>query len=102
MLTLHAYGGKAWNTQPWLFGFEGHMDIKEIESLIFGFHQNRLTWAPYGSSLSKHQRMQGFLNDECRGIDPKRFSGIAKKLKESKDAGNGKLRIFTIVDTNTM
>lgn len=102
MLTLHTYGGKAWNTQPWLFGFEGHMDIKEIESLIFGFHQNRLTWAPYGSSLSKHQRMQGFLDDECRGIDPKRFSDIARKIEESRDADNGKPRIFTIVDTNTM
>jgi len=30
VLILHIYGGKVWNTQPWLFGFEGHMPVHEI------------------------------------------------------------------------
>ncbi|KAJ9653740.1 hypothetical protein H2201_009108, partial [Coniosporium apollinis] len=70
ILTLHIYGGKVWSTQPWLFGFEGHTRIKEIETITFGFPQPRLTWTPYGSSLSEHRQRKDFPKNECRDIDP--------------------------------
>jgi hypothetical protein len=102
ILTLHVYGGKAWNTQPWLFGFEGHMPIKEIETKIFGFPQNRLTWTPHGSSLSQHRPRKSFLKDECRGIDPIKAPATERLVDRSPTAEYGESRVFTLVDTNTM
>jgi hypothetical protein len=101
-LTLHIYGGKVWSTQPWLFGFEGHMPIKEIETKIFGFPQNRLTWTPYGSSLSEHRPRKSFLNNECRAIDPTRTEKTADLVRRGVEAEYGESRVFTLVDTNTM
>jgi hypothetical protein len=102
ILTLHVYGGKVWSTQPWLFGFEGHMPIKEIETMIFGFPQNRLTWAPYGSSLCEHRRRNNFLKNECRGIDPTKVPETKKLVDRGPTAEYGESRVFTLVDTNTM
>ncbi|KAH7363891.1 hypothetical protein BKA65DRAFT_489875 [Rhexocercosporidium sp. MPI-PUGE-AT-0058] len=104
-LVLHIYGGKVWSTQPWLFGFEGHMPIKEIETKVFGFPQNRLTWTPYGSSLSEHRPRQSFLNNECRGIDPMNVPGstrVKRLVNDGLTAEYGESRAFTLVDTNTM
>jgi hypothetical protein len=102
MLILHIYGGKVWNTQPWLFGFEGHMPIEEIETKIFGFPHKRLTWTPYGSSLSQHRLYKTFLKDECRGIDPIKVKEVRELVERSVDADYGERRVFTLVDTNTM
>jgi hypothetical protein len=101
-LTLHIYGGKVWSTQPWLFGFEGHMPIEEIETKIFGFPQDRLTWTPYGSSLSEHRPRKSFLNNECRGIDPTRIKKTADLARRGVQAEYGESRVFTLVDTNMM
>ena len=99
MLILHIYGGKVWNTQPWLFGFEGHMDLRKIEMKIFGFPSERLSWAPYGSAMSHHRVNNEFLDTECEGTDPLLVS-------EDHDIGMSqageKMRLFTLVDTNTM
>jgi hypothetical protein len=109
-LVLHIYSGKVWNTQPWLFGFEGHMDIKEIEMRIFGFPSGRLSWTPYGSSLSRHRLNTRFLAQECEGCDPFKEEeyndeggeGSRKAHPQEWLTQNRKLRIFTLVDTNTM
>jgi hypothetical protein len=103
-LVLHVYSGKLWNTQPWLFGFEGHMDIEEIEARIFGFPSGRLSWTPYGSSLSRHHLSTRFLPEECEGYDPfeEREGGSGKAIPQERLRQGGKLKIFTLVDTNTM
>lgn len=94
-LILHMYGGKVWNAQPWLFGFEGRLSAREIEYKIFGFYSKRLTWAPYSSSLSCHTKNEGFLPDECEGTEP--LLG-----RTDEETGNNGLRTFTLVDTLTM
>ena len=101
ILILHVYGGKFWSTQPWLFGFEGHMSKDEIEKAIFGFPSNRLTWAPFGSSLSQHSVFDDDLKNECRGIDPMSRHIKDESLKDPS-ANYGRQRLFTLVDTNTM
>lgn len=106
MLILHLYSGKVWNTQPWLFGFEGHMDIRQIERKIWGFPCGRLSWAPYSSSLSRHQINKHWLEDECEGTEPLLGSTSVRHQHENETAMETpygeKLRHFTIVDTYTM
>ncbi|KAJ5523775.1 hypothetical protein N7494_010425 [Penicillium frequentans] len=99
-LTRLLYRGKFWGSQAWLFGFEGYADIKTIESQIFGARLNRLRWSPYGSSLSRHDP-DG--SGECEGQDPKQDPVVREKIEEAERNGSsGELRIFTLVDTNTM
>jgi len=102
ILILHIYGGKVWSTQPWLFGFEGYLPIKEIEKRIFGFPQNRLTWAPYSSTLSQHRPLESFLKNECRGVDPTKNAATKHLVDRGPTAEYGQARVFTLVDTNTM
>jgi hypothetical protein len=103
-LVLHVYSGKVWNTQPWLFGFEGHMNIEEVETRIFGFPSGRLSWTPYGSSLSRHHLNTKFLAKECEGYDPFQEveGGSGQALPPERLTQDGKLKVFTLVDTNTM
>jgi hypothetical protein len=100
-LILQLYGGKVWNSQPWLLGFEGHMSIKEIECKIFGFPSDRLAWTPYSSSLSHHQQnADPFIPDECEGTDPLlQGKDVSISTRETTDS---KMKTFTIVDTDTM
>jgi hypothetical protein len=100
MLILHIYGGKLWNTQPWLFGLEGHMSLRKIEMKIFGFPLERLSWAPYASNMSHHRVNTEFLADECEGTDPL-LAGESEPAVVLSRSG-AKLRLFTLVDSNTM
>ncbi|EXJ60457.1 hypothetical protein A1O7_04610 [Cladophialophora yegresii CBS 114405] len=100
MLILHIYGGKVWNTQPWLFGFEGHMTLRKIEMKIFGFPSERLSWAPYASNMSHHRVNTEFLADECEGTDPLLAGDSEPEVIVSRSGA--KLRLFTLIDTNTM
>lgn len=106
MTILHLYSGKVWNSQPWLFGFEGHMDIRHIERKIWGFPCGRLSWAPYSSSLSRHRLNKQWLEDECEGTEP--LLGLASTEYRHENLGTVQtpdgetLRHFTIVDTYTM
>ena len=105
MLILHIYGGKLWNSQPWLYGFEGYMPIEKLETKIFGFPNKRLTWTPYGSSLSRHQVNREFMKKEgeCEGLDPYRAdSYVRDRVDHPERAREDGMRIFTLVDTNTM
>ncbi|KAK5086066.1 hypothetical protein LTR24_007141 [Lithohypha guttulata] len=109
MLLLHIYSGKVWNSQPWLIGFEGHMDLREIERKIFGFPCERLSWAPYGSSLSRHRKNEeNFIEDECEGTDPLLRdhqqddpTEYPRPVPTGEEDGES-MRNFTIVDTFTM
>jgi len=106
MLILHIYSGKVWNAQPWLFGFEGHMDIRQIERKIFGFPSRRLSWAPYSSSMSRHRPVpEPVVMDECEGIDPEEslLGNSGKRRGNRRISPSGEtMRDFTIVDTHTM
>jgi hypothetical protein len=111
------YGGKFWQTQvclqsykflqallilqfqPWLFGFEGHLDIETIEQQIFGTKLGRLSWSPYSSPLSRHR---SDVHGECIGIDPTTDRDVAAMVEQAKHARPGDQRIFTIVDTGNM
>ncbi|KAJ5984402.1 hypothetical protein N7481_006501 [Penicillium waksmanii] len=99
-LLYSLYSGKNWAAQPWIFGFEGYMKITDIERLIFGIDLGRLRWSPFSSDLSIHDENQFH---ECEGKDPtienptiKEFVSAAGKSKF------GDLKLFTLVDTNTM
>ena len=96
-VTRILFGGKAWNVAPYLFGFEGYLDIETIESQIYGFPAGRLRWSVAGSSLSRHQVNKW---GECMGVDPTAVDqSIADKVERSKHAMFGEKRIFTLVDT---
>jgi hypothetical protein len=92
-------GGKFWDQQAWLFGFEGYADIATIEALIFGYNMQRLSWSTCGSPLSRHS-VNEF--DEWVGRDPTDDSEIERIVETAKNARLGQQRIFTIVDTFTM
>ncbi|KAJ9225466.1 hypothetical protein DTO169C6_2199 [Paecilomyces variotii] len=92
------YVGKTWAAQPWLFGFEGYMDIGEIETLIFGINLGRLKWSPFSSDLSLHEDQDG----ECVGQDPTQSERIAEFVSQARDSQYGDLKVFTLVDTNTL
>ncbi|MCJ1262456.1 hypothetical protein MMC22_002326 [Lobaria immixta] len=100
VLVTHVYGGKLWNTQPWLFGFEGYLDLETIETKIFGFPQDRLSWSPFGSPLSRHEENCG----ECEGRDPVLSDKKVRDLAQRAVSGNEypEPKVFTLVDTNTM
>lgn len=96
----HCYSGKLWDTQAWLFGFEGYLDIDTIERKIFGFPYGRLHWTPFGSPLSRHGEN---LYGECEGRDPVMTDGSVRKLVDAAPSSSyGEPKIFTLVDTNTM
>ncbi|CAG8189651.1 unnamed protein product [Penicillium olsonii] len=92
------YVGKTWAAQPWLFGFEGYMEIGEIETLIFGINLGRLRWSPYSSELSKHQAE----DDECVGQDPTHEPSTAEFASAAQNSEYGEMKLFTLVDTNTL
>jgi hypothetical protein len=96
----HCYSGKLWGTQPWLFGFEGYLDIDTIERNIFGFPYGRLHWTPFGSPLARHGEN---LYGECEGRDPVMADDSVRNLVDAApSSAYGDPKIFTLVDTNTM
>jgi hypothetical protein len=99
-LLYSLYSGKTWAAQPWIFGFEGHMKIADIERMIFGINLGRLRWSPFSSELSKHDENK---YQECEGIDPTSYdSKIEKFVSIAGKSKFGELKLFTLVDTNTM
>jgi hypothetical protein len=60
----------------------------------------RLRWSLYGSSLSRH-RAKEF--NESIGLDPTTDPVVRQKVEDAvSDTRPDALRIFTLVDTNTM
>ncbi|KAL1878442.1 hypothetical protein Plec18167_004514 [Paecilomyces lecythidis] len=97
-LIYSLYVGKTWAVQPWLFGFEGYVEIDEIERLIFGINLGRLKWSPYSSHLSWHEDKDG----ECVGQDPVRNETFRRIVSEARNSQYGDPKVFTLVDTNTL
>lgn len=96
------YCGKTWAAQPWLFGLEGHLKIDQIEELIFGINLGRLRWSPYSSDLSRHDENT---YGECEGLDPTDPTPAGPPnpfISEARDSNYGELKLFTLVDTNTL
>ncbi len=95
------FTGKLWATQPRFFGFEGYMDIETIEMHIFGASMQRLTWSPFGSTLSRHKPGD---HDECIGLDPTTDPETLRLIGELYSDQNERdnRRVFTLVDTLTM
>lgn len=93
------YGGKFWDQQAWLFGFEGYTDIATIEALLFGYNMNRLSWSACGSPLSRHSVNK---YNEWIGRDPTDDPEVERLVENARSAKLGQQRVFTIVDTFTM
>ncbi|KAF2492943.1 hypothetical protein BU16DRAFT_94338 [Lophium mytilinum] len=96
------YGGKLWNTQPWLFGFEGYLPIDQIEFLIFGDRKGRLRWHPFGSPLSRHEVDDEYEDGHCIAVDPTTHADVRDLVERAQKSQLGEQKIFTLVDTNTM
>lgn len=70
------FTGKLYSIEPCLFGFEGYIPLPVIEKKLFGTQNNRLTWSPYGSPLSRHRSRRGYLERnheedvEASGTEP--------------------------------
>ncbi|KAL3422677.1 3-hydroxyisobutyrate dehydrogenase protein [Phlyctema vagabunda] len=92
-------GGKFWNTQAAVFGFEGYLSLPTIERAIFGGNFGRLEWSTNGSPLSRHYKNEA---GECVGVDPTDDIETRNLVELATDAQPGQQRVFTIVDTYTM
>lgn len=93
------YGGKRWNTQAWLIGLEGYLDIETIEANLFGRYEGNLSWSPFGSPLSRHSPND---KNECIGLDPSTDREVRAQIEAAKTSQPGEPKIFTIIDTNLM
>ena len=91
------YGGKLWNTQPWLFGFEGYLPIEQIEVLIFGDRKGRLRWHPFGSPLSRHEVDNEYENGHCDPVDPTTDVEIRALVEKTKKSTMGDQKVCRIV-----
>lgn len=78
----------------------GYADLETIESQILGARMRRLRWSSYGSSLSRHDKNE---SHESVGLDPIGDTVVREKIKQAmKNTSPDGMRIFTLVDTNTM
>lgn len=93
------YAGKFWYSQPWLFGFEGYLDIETIESQIWGARMGRLEWSAYGSPLSRHHKNE---YGECISDDPTTDPAVVEIVERAKYANPNEQRVFTLIDTRNM
>ena len=118
------YCTKTRHCQPLFFGIEGHVEIRQLELLIFGSYEGRLQWGTTSSPLSRHgpDKINKTLADSIpnfeeyskeqnlyRGLDPKQPDSRVEKLIEEAEDGisadndqQQNTRIFTLVDTYTM
>jgi hypothetical protein len=83
-------GGKFWNAQAAVFGFEGYLNLATIERSIFGGNFGRLSWSTNGSPLSRHVK-NNF--GECIGVNPTNDIEVRKLVERAKTAGPGEQRV---------
>ena len=91
------YGGKIMQSAPWLIGFEGVMPVDQLERVIFGNFQGRLTYEPSGTPFSERER------DERIGKEPRWVtdSGLLASVDNRPPLPRGH-RFFTLVDTGSL
>ena len=124
-LVLLLYRTDVHTSQPFFFGFEGHMDMYHLELLVFGTYERRLQWSTASSPLSHHDldrdgMKADFFNDTklkpdevdklletenmFKGLDPvQKNADIPTLIKRAaEDSSEYDKKIFTLVDTYTM
>ena len=83
-------GGKFWDTQAAVFGFEGYLNVGTVERSIFGGNFGRLSWSTNGSPLSRHYKNKF---GECCGIDPTDDVEVRNLVERAKTAAPGDQRV---------
>lgn len=88
------YGGRVMQSAPWLVGFEGVLPAAELESLIFGNNESRLTYDPSSTPFCERDP------EERIGVEPKWISNPStSNPRPVLPKGH---RLFTIVDTGSL
>ena len=89
------FGGAVLRTSPHLVAFEGVMPIRDLERIVFGNVNNRLSYEPSSSPFILHHR-----NPERReGMEPSWITDSPGQPDLPIPAGH---RLFTLVDTNNL
>ncbi|KAH7634668.1 hypothetical protein B0T09DRAFT_9858 [Sordaria sp. MPI-SDFR-AT-0083] len=91
------FGGTVLKSTPNLVGFEGVMPIAQLEKIIFGNVEGRLTYAPSASPFSRNNREI----NERRGREPswiKNPDSALHDLMKEKLLPSNKHQLFTLVD----
>ena len=123
-LTRVIYRATVQDSQPFFFGLEGHVDIYQLELLMFGSYERKLQWSTASSPLSRHSLdRDGMKADFFRDRNPHHtdieklveeenmFTGLDPvddddKVKDlvAKATKSSELetKVFTLVDTYTM
>ena len=86
------YGGRVMQSAPWLVGFEGTMPVDELEKIVFGNDENRLTYEPSSTLFCERD------SEERIGIEPAwvRDSSLPRpKIPKGH-------RLYTLVDTGSL
>ncbi|KAI4257749.1 MAG: hypothetical protein LQ352_001524 [Teloschistes flavicans] len=87
------YGGRVMQSAPWLVGFEGVMPAKDLEVLVFGNSDGRLTYDPSSTPFCERDP------DERIGVEPLWISSPGKYPRPALPQGH---RLFTLVDTGSL
>ncbi|KAL9079299.1 MAG: hypothetical protein Q9157_001822 [Trypethelium eluteriae] len=85
------YGGYVQSCAPWLVGFEGVMPCEELETLVFGNNDKRLTYEPSSTLFCERE------DSERIGKEPAWVTDPSKRPKLPKGH-----RLFTLVDTGNL
>ncbi|KAL9589937.1 MAG: hypothetical protein Q9203_001256 [Teloschistes exilis] len=87
------YGGRVMQSAPWLVGFEGVMPAKDLEVLIFGNCEGRLTYDPSSTPFCERDPAERI------GVEPLWISSPEKYPRPALPQGH---RLFTLVDTGSL
>lgn len=88
------YGGRVMQSAPWLVGFEGVLPAADLETLIFGNNEGRLTYDPSSTPFCERDP------NERIGVEPKWISDPSPTYPRPKLAEGH--RLFTLVDTGSL
>lgn len=91
------FGGTVLKSTPNLVGFEGVMPIAQLEKIVFGNAEGRLTYAPSATPFSREHRE----NYERRGKEPLWIDNpdsALDDLKAKKLLPSDRHQLFTLVD----
>ncbi|KAL8842246.1 MAG: hypothetical protein Q9170_000572 [Blastenia crenularia] len=88
------YGGRVMQSAPWLVGFEGVLPAAQLETLIFGNNEGRLTYDPSSTPFCERDPYERI------GVEPKWISDPSSSHpRPVLPKGH---RFFTIVDTGSL
>ncbi|KAL8753789.1 MAG: hypothetical protein Q9184_005315 [Pyrenodesmia sp. 2 TL-2023] len=120
LLLRQIYCTPTHDSQPFFFGIEGYLDKYELELLIFGSYEGRLSWSVAGSPLSRHSLDRGGMRkgvpdrlsltedfmvrqNMYTGLDPvKADTKVASLAANANEGSLHEKKLFTLVDTYTM